>query len=90
MPFGLHLAIEAIIDDEIQGCREVRHVAAKRLIGIRGNLQAVEVQSVVGSEEGLEVGVFVALLFSSGEGLVAHGIHHVAAVLANHLATLLV
>ena len=68
------------------------------LVGVDGNRQALQVQAVVGLKELLHVGVLVALHLFRREaqslevlkGLVAHGVHYVAAVLADHAACLLI
>ena len=89
---GMRDAIEHIVDYEIEARREVGHIATEGLVGVDGNLQAVEVQSVVGSKELGDVRIFVTFDLPTGETVfskafedfVAHGIHHVAAVLADH------
>ena len=98
MTLGLLFAIEHIIHYEVETCGEVRHITAEGLIRVDRNQQTIQVQTVVRLKELLHVGIFVTLHLSGGEtirhqalkGLVAHGIHHVTAVLMNHRATLLV
>ena len=93
---GQGLLIELVVDDEIERSGEIGHIAAEGLIRVDGYAQTVEVEPVVGREELLHVGILIALHFSRGEsqaleileGLVAHGIHYVHGVVANHLPVL--
>ena len=63
-PLTSHLqpltSIEHIVHHKVEARREIGHIAAEGLIGVNGNLQAVEVQPVVGCEELLQVGIFIA------------------------------
>ena len=92
------LGIEHIVHHEIQRGTQVRHVAAEGIVGVDGYVEPIEVQSVVGCEELVDVGIFIALHLSGREAagrelpecLLAHGIHHGTAVPANQLARLLI
>ena len=98
MSLGFLVVIENIIYHKVQAGREVGHVATERVVRVDRNLEAIQVQAVIGGEELLHVGILVALDFPSGETIrretlesrVTLGIHHVAAVLADHPATLLI
>ena len=98
MSFGLCLLKETVVDNKIQRCREIRHVTAESVIRVDGDGKAIEIQTVVGSEERLHIGVFVALHLTGWEttrrktliGSIALGIHHIGRMLAYHLTTLLI
>ena len=98
MSLGFFVLIESVINYEIEARRQVGHVATEGVVRVDRNLEPVQVQAVIGGEERLHVGILVALDFPSGEtircetleGRVTLGIHHVAAMLADNLATLLV
>ena len=86
---GQPLLIERIVDDEIEQRTQVGHVAAEGRIGIDRKLDAIDVQTVVGSEDLLYVGVLIslhlpcreALAAEVFEGAVADGVHHLRAML---------
>ena len=92
------LGIEHIVHHEIQRGTQVGYVAVEGIVGVDGYVEPIEVQSVVGREELVDVGIFIALHLSGREaagrelpeGLLAHGIHHGTAVPANQLARLLI
>ena len=92
---GLQRLAELIVDDEVERCTEVGHVAAERLIRVYRHFKTVDVQSVVGLEELVYRCIFVSLHFSrreaetleAVEGFVAHSVQHVSAVGADLLAT---
>ena len=95
---GHCLGVEAVVHHEIERCAQVGHVAAECLIRVYRNLEAVEVQSVVGSEERRHVGIFVSLHLLRGESeslevlecSVSQVVHHARGVLHYHLAALLI
>ena len=98
VPFGFLVVIENVVDHKVQAGGKVRYVATERVVRVDRNLEAIQVQTIVRGEERLNVGILVAFDFSSGETIrcetlesrVTHGVHHVAAVLADHPATLLI
>ena len=85
MTFGVRLGIEPVVHHEIQRGRKVGHITAKSVIGIYGNLQPVQVQSIVRLKELLNVRIFIALHLPRGkttlieplESCITLGIHHV-------------
>ena len=93
--FGLQRLAELVVDDEVERCAEVGHVAAERLVRVYRHFKTVDVQSVVGLEELVYRCIFVSLHFSrreaetleAVEGFVAHSVQHIGAVGADLLAT---
>ena len=92
------LLVERIVDDEVERGAEIGHVAAEHAIGIDGDVQAIEVEAVVGREERLHVGVLIPLHLARGEAQAAEGlksriarcIHHRCRMVADELARLAV
>ena len=79
---GQHLAIETVVDDEIERGAQVGHVATEGLIGVYGYLQPVEVQSEIGREQLVDVRILISFHLARREAqaakvfisLVAHGV----------------
>ena len=98
MTLGQCLAVERIVDHEIEAGAQVGHVAVEGLVGVDGNLQPTEVHAIVGRKEALHVGVLVplhllrreSLGLEVGEGLVAHGVHRLRGVTEDGSPCLLV
>ena len=55
------LLIELVIDDKIERSAEVGHIAMEDIIRVDRDVDAVDVQSIVGRKELLHVGVLIAL-----------------------------
>ena len=98
MSLGLFIAIEHIVDHEIETRGEVGHIAAEGLIRIDGNLQTTQVHTIVGGEELLYVRILIALHLFRGEALttevleclIANGIHRLRGMVEDDLPGLLV
>ena len=98
MALSLVVSIESIVDHEIEAGTQIGHIATEGLVWIDGNLETVEVQTVVRSKELCYVGIFIALYLSGGEAtrrklpesLVTHGVHRLRCMRGNHLPRLLI
>ena len=98
MPLRLVIAIKHIVHHEEKAGREVGHITAEGLVRVNGYLQAIEVQTIVGLKELLDIGIFIALhlfrwkalLTEVLKGLIAHGIHRLRGMGENYLPCLLV
>ena len=96
--FGQGLVVEAVVDHEIERGAEVGHIALEGVVGVNGDIQTVEVQSVIGGKQGGDIRIFVSFNLLGGEahaleiveGLVAHGIHRLCTVGADDVAALAV
>ena len=89
---GQRLVVESIVDHKIERGAEIGHVATESLIGVDGNFQTVQVQAIVGLEDGFHVCILVSLYLAGGEaqaaevfeGSVAHCIENPGTVLLDH------
>ena len=61
---GLQGSAELVVNDKIERCAEVRHVATERLVGVYRNLQTVNVDAIVGCEQLVNACIFVSLYLS--------------------------
>ena len=90
--------IETVVDDEVERCAQVGHVAAEYFIRIYGNVDVSEVQPIVGGKRLGNVGVLVALQLLRGEsqaaeilaGLFARLVQQWGGMFINHPTALLV
>ena len=90
--------VELVIDDKIERSAEVGHIAMEDIIRVDRDVDAVDVQSIVGRKELLHVGVLIALDLARREALplevlislVAQCVERRCAVLSNHLPGLAV
>ena len=90
--------VEPVVDDKVECCAQVGYVAGESLVRIYGDVDSVEVQTVVGCKKCLHVGVFIMFNLLGGDadafeifkGLFAHSIHHVCTMSADEFAVLFV
>ena len=90
--------MEAVVYHEVERCAQVWHVAAEGFVWVYGNVQSVDVQSVVRLEESRDVGIFVSLHFLCREsealevfeGGISAAVHHVIGVPLYHFPALFV
>ena len=94
--FGHRLVVEHVVDDEIELCGEIGHVAFERVIRIHGDIEAVDVQSEVWLEPCRHVRVFIFLtlacrqpfLLESVERVVPPCVHDGCAMAVYHATAL--
>ena len=95
---GLVFLIKSIVDDEIERSTQVGHVTLERVVRIDGDIEAIDVQAIVRLEELRDVSIFISLHLLRWETLtlevlvclVAHGIHNLRTMTANHPTTFVV
>lgn len=84
MGLGQLAGVEAVVDHEVERGAEIGHIAAEGVVGVDGDVKAVEVEPVVGLEELGHVGILISLYLARGEahtpevgeGLLAQCVHH--------------
>ena len=84
MGLGQLAGVEAVVDHEVERGAEIGHIAAEGVVGVDGDVEAVEVEPVVGLEELGHVGILISLYLARGEahtpevgaGLLAQCVHH--------------
>ena len=64
-----HLVVEGVVHHEIEQGAQVGHVALEHVVGVHGDGKPLQVQSVIGSERLLDVGIFVVLALRRGKAL---------------------
>ncbi len=85
---GQCLAIKSIVHHEIKRSAHVRNIALEYFIRIYRNIQTIQVQSIIGSEQLGHIGIFVLLLlgrgktqaFKVGKSFGTRCIHHLRAM----------
>ena len=90
--------VEGVVHHEVERGAHVGHVALEHVVGIDGDVEATNIESVVGCKERLHIGILVVLdplrgearLLQMAVGLIAQRIHHIAAMACDELAALAV
>ena len=87
--------VEGIVYHEVERGTHIGYVALEHIVRINGDIEATNIEPVVGSEERLHIGILVVLNTLRGEarllqvavGLIAQRIHHLAAMASDEVAT---
>ena len=95
---GQSTIVEGVVHHEVERGAHVGHVALEHVVGVYGDVETIDVHSIVGSEERLHIGIFIvlntpggeALLLQMAAGLITQRIHHLAAMTGDEIATLTV